>query len=860
MAVQTLHCPEERQCRRDVNSGSVNPQRVHTLPVIQDVDPQRSQTLNSIGVLGRIHRSGRWILACANRASKETLPGFFLQRRGLAVPGLTIRPQHRTQSLHQADFTCSEGDGRSGYFCSPLSGRSSDSFTNKGPLSATQRSSDSNLKQFRLSDKLQEIKPTPVTKVPLVGHRMGFDQPYCTSFPGQDSGFPDILKVHCSGQVNPEKIYHDPSRPGKLHRGLRPNHQTSHVHYQKNLERMQVESSSRSDRNSTSSQVTALQMARHPNYTSTIGLPGTSSHHSDRRISERLGVSDRPEKVSRRLQHLETSFHQRSRIDYHFPGAVDGITEKSGHSTIVRQHFGRFSTEKRQLSSLLPLISDRTHMETSSKNGLDTSDFPYQGILQCSSRPAFPKHDDILGMVPSSGSIPKDSSYQPKIGSRSFCHTSKQQVTNLCFTMSGSGSSSGRSLHPLGQMETSVHVPTTTSYSKGIGETRSDTVLERNSSHSRSSDQTMVFSSQTQEDTIHIHDTSPEPDSSQQTSDNSSSYNTSRVEHLKRAYDKRFPNSPHVVRLLVNPIRRSSQGDYEYKWRTFCSFLRDRNIPFSAISLATALEFLTYLFHDKNLKPGTVAHYRSALSLPLRLSYNIDLNDQSVTTLLKAMALKRPSAPLSAPKWSLNTVLAYIDELDSPLTTEVLLQKAAFLLLLATGYRISELHACVRSHESCNFADNGTLILRPDSNFIAKNEPHNKRWNPKSIRPLFLASGTISNLCPVKALRDYLTRTPSITSGSMFLHHKTNKPLTVHQLSVAACKLVMAGDPGTKARVHDVRKLAASYSLAETMDISTVTEALHWRSPNTFWRYYMSPVPPLSLPVVLPSTSSTISH
>ena len=224
------------------------------------------------------------------------------------------------------------------------------------------------------------------------------------------------------------------------------------------------------------------------------------------------------------------------------------------------------------------------------------------------------------------------------------------------------------------------------------------------------------------------------------------------------------------------------------------------------------------------------------------------------------MALERPSDPIRAPTWSLNAVLSYIDGLVSPLTTEVLLQKAAFLLLLATGYRISELHACVRDHLFCTFADNGSLILRSHSNFLAKNEPTNNRWPYKSIRPLSLASGETSNLCPVQSLRDYLARSPSVVSGSLFLHHKTNKPLTVRQLSSAVCKLAMAGDPGSKVRVHYVRKLAASYTLVETMDISAVTEALHWRSPHVFWKFYMSPVPPLSLPVVLPSTSRTKPH
>ena len=33
------------------------------------------------------------------------------------------------------------------------------------------------------------------------------------------------------------------------------------------------------------------------------------------------------------------------------------------------------------------------------------------------------------------------------------------------------------------------------------------------------------------------------------------------------------------------------------------------------------LQYLTYLFHDKALKQAAIAHYHSALSLPLQLKY-----------------------------------------------------------------------------------------------------------------------------------------------------------------------------------------------------------------------------------------------
>ena len=56
------------------------------------------------------------------------------------------------------------------------------------------------------------------------------------------------------------------------------------------------------------------------------------------------------------------------------------------------------------------------------------------------------------------------------------------------------------------------------------------------------------------------------------------------------------------------------------------------------------------------------------------------------------MAIQRPNFPFSAPAWSLNKVLSYLDDLSVPLSDIMLLRKTAFLLLLATGWRISEQH------------------------------------------------------------------------------------------------------------------------------------------------------------------------
>ena len=219
------------------------------------------------------------------------------------------------------------------------------------------------------------------------------------------------------------------------------------------------------------------------------------------------------------------------------------------------------------------------------------------------------------------------------------------------------------------------------------------------------------------------------------------------------------------------------------------------------------------------------------------------------------MLVQRPNAPAAAPSWSLNRVLAYLDDMTGYLPIEKVLQKAAFLILLATGWRISELHACVRNTKFCFIDGASKLMIRPHSSFLAKNESPETRWPHKAIAPLLLPDGSHSNLCPVRSLQDYLRRTSRVKQGCIFLHPSTQKPLSISQLSTAICRLIRAAEPTAKVTVQDIRKYAASQALAETMQPSEVVKAVNWRSSQTFWKFYMSPVEPLITPAVLPRTA-----
>ena len=250
--------------------------------------------------------------------------------------------------------------------------------------------------------------------------------------------------------------------------------------------------------------------------------------------------------------------------------------------------------------------------------------------------------------------------------------------------------------------------------------------------------------------------------------------------------------------------------------------------------------------------PSTVQHYKLALSESLR-ALGVEIKIPDFSKLMKAMEIERPRRPSTNPQWSLNTVLRYIDELQEPLSELQLLRKASFLLLLATGYRISELHACEREGDFCRFLENGSLSIRPRSGFLAKNEHPKRPWGTKVVKPLILPDGKISNLCPVATLRKYLDFSKSRKGRDMFLPPSEEyKSLTIKKLSYHICSLIVEADPDTKARVKDVRAYAASFSLEQTMLLGQLIHEIGWSSAVMFFKHYCVPVETLDRAVALP--------
>ena len=302
------------------------------------------------------------------------------------------------------------------------------------------------------------------------------------------------------------------------------------------------------------------------------------------------------------------------------------------------------------------------------------------------------------------------------------------------------------------------------------------------------------------------------------------------------------------------PLKTSSENDYNSKWKDFMKFIKENDCLFNEISEQDVLDYLNHLFENKHFLPSTVEKYRSAISRPLRFWHGIDIaNDEGISDFIKAMKTLVPKNPPKRPQWDLGKVLRHIEGLNLSIPANVL-RKAAFLLMLATGWRISELFATQRKGENFQFLRSGALQIKPPNSFVAKNGGY-RRLTYKLIDQLKDQNGEPSRLCPVAAIKKYLEIT-KCNETDLWLNAINKRPLKLDSFSNEICELIRQGNKGSKQATQEIRKYSATLIYKKYMNIEDVTDQINWTNQNMFYQHYLiENYDPVDLPEIrIPGT------
>ena len=230
-----------------------------------------------------------------------------------------------------------------------------------------------------------------------------------------------------------------------------------------------------------------------------------------------------------------------------------------------------------------------------------------------------------------------------------------------------------------------------------------------------------------------------------------------------------------VARQLALCRRRSTRLNYQVKWAVYCAWCHRHGHSVSRPSVAKVADFLLYLRRSLSLSLSysSIASYRSMLSGVFRfilpeLSSHFILHD-----LLRSFRLERPLPSSRVPPRDLLLVLRFLRgppfEPLSSCSLRDLTQKVLFLVSLATARRVGELQA-VSWDVSFSGSD---IYLSYLPEFRVKTESSANPL-PRSfcVRSLSDFVGDLPDellLCPVRALRLYLSRVSSISPRPLSL-------------------------------------------------------------------------------------------
>ena len=281
--------------------------------------------------------------------------------------------------------------------------------------------------------------------------------------------------------------------------------------------------------------------------------------------------------------------------------------------------------------------------------------------------------------------------------------------------------------------------------------------------------------------------------------------------------------------------------------------------------MAQLSDFFLYLFHEKKRQVSTIKGYRTSVLQALYWDGRKDLKRcPEITNLIDSLVRESPIIVNRVPTWDLTFVLWSLTEAPfEPIRTtslQFLSWKVLFLVLLASGARRSEVHAV--DWKNVEYGPGWRyVVLHPVTGFVYKTQKsRGVAKKPKVISFPGLQSLCSEGLerertlCPVRALKVYLSRTEEIRFSSqrtLFLsfdqtRHK-HKPVHKNTLSSWVRQTIKycyknASERNANlvsARAHDLRGMATTLAFGGSAEMEDILQAGSWTTPNTFISHYL---------------------
>ena len=193
------------------------------------------------------------------------------------------------------------------------------------------------------------------------------------------------------------------------------------------------------------------------------------------------------------------------------------------------------------------------------------------------------------------------------------------------------------------------------------------------------------------------------------------------------------------------------------------------------------------------------------------------------------------------PSWSLEKVLTLLQSARfsvDPTTPDPLLG-ALFLPAMATGHRVSQLAALLRSPQFVRFGhDDMSLILAPRPRFLAEIERAGLRMSSITF-PAWMTPDGPHPLCPVAALKAYISATRAYSGPNLWVDPRSLRGLRTSYLTTKLVQWISLADPQSRPKAHQVRKYAPSLAFFRSFDVDQVRRAGQGSSSYCFVNRYL---------------------
>ena len=336
-----------------------------------------------------------------------------------------------------------------------------------------------------------------------------------------------------------------------------------------------------------------------------------------------------------------------------------------------------------------------------------------------------------------------------------------------------------------------------------------------------------------------------------------------RLDAIINGYTKKGYGA-NSIRVLLELHRESTLRQYQAAWTLFLGFLGEWATAHHELGLPGVFEFFAR-FHELGRAYYTLAVYRCALKLPLRLELALcldcDDSDDFMRGLYNARPPPKPGA--GAPAWALSDLLHYLmSDTFEPLADKSLrtiTKKALALTLLATGRRIDDVAAFTRFYRT----EGSSLRMTVPASHLSKNEKKGHVPEDATVLSLISPHQDDLSLCPVRALGIYFLKRNVVVNKAndwrLWMHSKTILSYMISSLIIEA-RVVADRSDDVSCGPHHLRKFAASYSKAnwESTYQQVLFKRMGSKSMSVLARDYINLVDPLTVSCVVPMGSIVV--